>query len=95
MCPHSTLKVVKEANWTLFGKRVEVVDKYTYLGTVTTAAEGDWRQHVLSVIAQAKKRSNDLMCMLRYDRGIRPRTAVTLWWPRGMSSFGLPVVSGG
>ena len=27
----------------LFGKRVEMVDKCTYFGTVTTAAEGDWR----------------------------------------------------
>ena len=77
--PPNTLKAVKEANWILFGKRVEVVDKYTYLGTVTTTIEGDWRQHVLSAISQAKKRSNDLLYMMRYDRGIRPRTAVTLW----------------
>ena len=77
--PPSTLRAVKDTNWTLSGKKVEVVDTYTYLGTVTTTTEGDWRQHVLSAISQAKKRSNDLMYMMRYDRGIRPRTAVTLW----------------
>jgi hypothetical protein len=70
---------VKEAKWVLFGKEVKVVDSYTYLGTVTTTQEGDWRAHVLSAIARAKRRSNDLAYMCRYDRGMRPRTAVTLW----------------
>jgi hypothetical protein len=70
---------VKEAKWVLFGKEVKVVDSYTYLGTVTTTQEGDWRAHVLSAITRAKRRSNDLAYMCRYDRGMRPRTAVTLW----------------
>ena len=70
---------VKETKWTLFGKEVKVVDSYTYLGTVTSTREGDWNDHVLSAIARAKRRSNDLMYMCRYDRGMRSRTALTLW----------------
>jgi hypothetical protein len=58
---------------------VKVVDSYTYLGTITTRQEGDWNKHVLDSISRAKRRSNDLLYMCRYDRGIRPRTAVTLW----------------
>ncbi len=73
----ATIKV-KEAKWVLFGKEVKVVDSYTYLGTVTTTREGDWTAHVLSAISRAKRRSNDLMYMCRYDRGMRPRTALTL-----------------
>ena len=49
------------------------------LGTVTTIQEGDWKAHVLSAIARAKRRSNDLAYMCRDDCGVRPRTAVTLW----------------
>ena len=56
-----------------------MVDFYTYLGAVTTTTEGDWSSHVLDAIARAKRRSNDLLYMMRYDRGMRPRTAVTLW----------------
>jgi hypothetical protein len=56
-----------------------VVDAYTYLGTITTTREGDWSAHVLDAIARAKRRSNDLAYMCRYDRGMRPRTALTLW----------------
>ncbi len=63
----------------LFGKEVKVVNAYTYLGTATTNREGDWNAHVLSAIARANRRSNDLMYMCRYDRGMRPRTALTLW----------------
>jgi hypothetical protein len=69
----------KEAKWVLFGKEVKVVPAYTYLGTITTTQEGDWKAHVLDAIARAKRRSNDLAYMCRYDRGMRPRTAVTLW----------------
>jgi len=73
------LNRAKTAKWELFGKKVEVVDSYTYLGTVTTRSGGEWTKHVLGAISRAKRRSNDLLYMCRYDRGIRPRTAVTLW----------------
>jgi len=75
----AALDSVKAANWTLSGKKVKVVDAYTYLGAVTTTTVGDWSSHVLDAIARAKRRSNDLLYMMRYDRGMRPRTAVTLW----------------
>jgi hypothetical protein len=73
------LHKAKQTKWELFGQKVEVVDSYTYLGTVTTTKEGDWNAHVLAAIARAKRRSNDLLYMCRYDKGMRPRTAVTLW----------------
>ena len=57
---------------------MKVVDAYTYLGTITTADEGDWSGYVLDAIGRAKRRSNDLLYMCRYDRGMRPRTAMTL-----------------
>ena len=73
------LQKAKQTKWKLSGQKVEVVDSYTYLGTVTTTKEGDWNAHVLAAIARAKRRSNDLLYMCRYDKGMRPRTAVTLW----------------
>ena len=75
----AALQAVKGAKWELAGKRVKVVDAYTYLGAVTTPDERSWAPHVLDAISRAKRRSNDLLYMLRYDRGIRPRTAITLW----------------
>ena len=75
----ATLKKARQTNWELFGKKVKVVDSYTYLGTITTTKEGDWAAHVLDAIARAKRRSNDLLYMCRYDKGMRPRTALTLW----------------
>jgi hypothetical protein len=75
----AALEAVKATNWTLSGKKVNVVDAYTYLGAVTTTTGGDWNSHALDAIARAKRRSNDLLYMMRYDRGMRPRTGVTLW----------------
>ena len=75
----ATLKAVKDADWELAGKKVKVVEAYTYLGAVTTQDGENWAPHVLDAIARAKRRSNDLLYMLRYDRGMRPRTAITLW----------------
>ena len=72
-------KTVSNSSWTLSGKKVKVVNTYTYLGAVTVSKAGDWRPHVLDAIGRAKKRSNDLLYMVRYDRGMRPRTAITLW----------------
>jgi len=77
--PNATTLAVKNTKWKLANKQVKVVDAYTYLGAVTTTDEKDWGPHVLGAISRAKRRSNDLLYMLRYDRGIRPRTAITLW----------------
>jgi hypothetical protein len=65
--------------WDLFGERVKVVEMYVYLGTNTPSDGLNWRAHVNGAIAKAKRRSADLLWVCRGDRGIRPRTAVTLW----------------
>jgi hypothetical protein len=65
--------------WELFGERVKVKTKYEYLGTDTPADGMDWRNHFNGAIEKAKTRSADLLWVCRGDRGIRPRTAVTLW----------------
>jgi hypothetical protein len=51
---------------------------YVYLGTNTSADGLNWRAHVDGALAKAKRRSADLLWVCRRDRGIRPRTAVTL-----------------
>ena len=38
-----------------------------------------WTAHLKATIAKARRRSADLLWMCRSDRGIRPRTAITLW----------------
>jgi hypothetical protein len=65
--------------WELFGEPVKVVQMYVYLGTNTPADGLNWRAHVDGALAKAKRRSADLLWVCRGDRGIRPRTAVTLW----------------
>ena len=59
----------------LFGEKVRVTNSYIYLGTVTPADGMSWT----ATIAKARRRSADLLWMCRSDRGIRPRTAITLW----------------
>ena len=75
----AALRMAKRTSWRLVDKTVKVVDSYVYLGTVTTTKEGDWTAHMVNAIARAKRRSNDLLYMCRYDKGMRPRTALTLW----------------
>ena len=67
------------ARWTLFGERVEVKDSYVYLGTITPTDGMSWTAHLKAAIAKAKRRSADLLWVCRADRGMRPRTAITLW----------------
>jgi hypothetical protein len=67
------------APWTLFGEKVKVVPQYTYLGILVTENEASWKAHVNTAIKKAKRRSADLLWVCRQDKGIRPRTAVTLW----------------
>ena len=68
-----------EQAWSLSGETVEVKSSYVYLGTVVPADGLDWDQHVRTAIEKARRRSADLLWALRADRGMRPRTAVTLW----------------
>ena len=90
-----TMDAVKNTRWELSGKVVKVVDKYTYLGTITTSNAEDWRPHVQSVIAEAKRRSGELLYLCRFDKGMRPRTAVTSWQPwSGQSWYASEVWSG-
>ena len=65
--------------WTLSGERVEVRDRYRYLGVDVLEQVADWRAHVEQLITKATFRSNDLLWMCRRDAGIRPRSAATLW----------------
>ena len=69
----------KARDWRLSGEKVEVKSKYTYLGTVTQVDGSSWSDQINSAIKKAKRRSADLLWVCRSDRGIRPRTAVTLW----------------
>ena len=66
-------------HWELFGETVQVKASYVYLGTVVPEDDASWKDHVDSAIAKAQRRSADLLWVCRGDRGIRPRTAVTLW----------------
>ena len=65
--------------WSLFGSDVKIVDKYVYLGTVTQAGGLAWDDHLRTSINKARRRSADLLWVCRSDRGMRSRTAVTLW----------------
>ena len=65
--------------WSLFGDPVKVVPEYTYLGTNTPSDGINWKAHVNEAIAKAKRRSADLLWVCRGDKGMRSRTAVTLW----------------
>lgn len=67
------------AKWTLSGSAVKVVDSYVYLGTVTEGSGLGWTHHLTAAIKKARRRSTNLLWVCRTDRGMRSRTAVTLW----------------
>jgi hypothetical protein len=69
----------RATRWTLFGEPVAVKDSYVYLGTVTPEDGLSWTAHLKDAIGKARRRSADLLWVCRADRGMRPRTAVTLW----------------
>jgi len=70
---------VDATKWKLFGETVEVKPGYEYLGTYTPSDGVSWRDSLKNAITKAKRRSSDLLWVCRTDRGMRPRTAVTLW----------------
>jgi hypothetical protein len=74
-----TRDIYRGQPWSIGNEEVEVVDEYTYLGVVFTNRVGDWGRHWEEVVAKATKSSNDLLWMCRQDRGLRPRSAMTLW----------------
>ena len=76
---HEAKAKAKAARWTLFGEKVEVKNSYVYLGTVTPSDGMSWTAHLEAAIVKARRRSADLLWVCRADRGMRPRTAVTLW----------------
>ena len=77
--PQATRDQARSMPWTLFGENVEVKDEYEYLGTITTNDDIGWKQHFEKVMAAAERRTRDLLWICRYDNGMRPRTAVSLW----------------
>ena len=56
-----------------------VKSTYVYLGTTVPLNDASWRDHTQEALRLAKRRSADLLWICRRDRGIRPRTATTLW----------------
>ena len=74
-----TREAVRAGKWEVFGETIEVVNSYTYLGTILDGNGLSWNSHVSGAILKAKRRSNDLLWVCRSDRGMRPRTAITLW----------------
>ena len=69
----------EQRRWLLSGEQVKVVESYEYLGTILSSDGLSWKPHLKKVIASAERRSADLLWMCRVDKGLRPRTAVTLW----------------
>ena len=63
----------------LSGERVQVKNKYKYIGVAILRNIADWRTHIARCITKAQRRSNDLLWVCRRDQGIRPRSAATLW----------------
>lgn len=72
-------KRAEQRRWVLFGEHVKVVDSYEYLGTILPGDGLSWHAQLRESISKATRRSADLLWMCRADKGIRPRTAVTLW----------------
>jgi hypothetical protein len=72
-------KDVEAHKWELLHEKVDLTEEYEYLGTTTCTRDTDWNQHVRKRIKEAKKKSHDLLWICRNDRGLRPRSAVTLW----------------
>ena len=65
--------------WSLAGEAVKVKDEYVYLGTTSTTNEKDWSVHLRLAIDDSEKASAALLRVLRLDKGMRPRTAISLW----------------
>jgi hypothetical protein len=76
---HAEMARCKASHWKLFGEAVKVKPAYTYLGTVVPENATCWKAHVDAAIVSAQRRSADLLWVCRDDKGIRPRTAMTLW----------------
>jgi hypothetical protein len=77
--PTPDRKRAEQRRWLLFGEHVKVVDSYEYLGTILPGDGLSWHPQLMASIKKATRRSADLLWMCRADKGMRPRTAVTLW----------------
>ena len=60
-------------------RRLEFRVRYKYLGVDIPTNTENWNPHVVRVIANARNRSRDLLWLCRRDKGLRPRSAATLW----------------
>jgi hypothetical protein len=69
----------RRKTWTLFGEDVQVKDSYKYLGVDVLNNVNSWSKHMQRAIAKAENTSKELKWLFRSDRGMRPRTAMTLW----------------
>ena len=69
---------VAEEEWTLSGAKVEVKKQYKYLG-VEMLENASWGAYIEKIIKKAQWRSNDLAWILQREKGMRARSACTLW----------------
>ena len=74
-----TVAAVAAQQWRLSGETVKVVSSYKYLGVDLLTNVKDWSHYINRVIATATRVSEDLEWACRRDRGLRSRSAVTLW----------------
>lgn len=65
--------------WRLSGEAVQVKTSYKYLGVDLLTNVKDWKAYLNRVIAKATRVSEDLEWACRRDKGLRSRSAVTLW----------------
>jgi len=72
-------QAVQAEPWRLSGEVVEVKSAYKYLGVELLTNVKDWGPYMNSVIAKARRVSEDLEWACRRDAGLRPRSAATLW----------------
>ena len=72
-------KRVNEEPWTLSGEAVKVKKRYKYLGVDVLENTKDWSTYLTRAMTKARSVSADLAWACRRDKGIRPRSAATLW----------------
>ena len=70
---------VRSEHWLLSGEQVSVTDHYKYLGVDILTNVKNWSKYLNRAIAVAGRISNDLGWICRREKGLLPRTAMTIW----------------
>ena len=74
-----TQRECRYRRWHLFGKEVEVTESYEYLGIDIQSNIHSWTAHFKKIKSKAQGSTANLIHMCKKDRGLLPRTAMTLW----------------